>query len=258
MIYIVGDTHFDYDFTSLLMLAKKYPNLTKKDYVIVAGDCGVCYKKEYLEEARRYMDYLPFTLLFVDGNHENFDILNSYEKEEWHGGLVHKLYDDVIHLTRGQIFVIDDITFLTIGGAESTDKWMRVEGDSWWPEESVTYDDIETSLFNLAKYQNSVDYIITHTVPQSFLYSYPFYPKNLGKANTSELFLERIKEVATYKTWFFGHWHTDYKIGFGGMAIYHNIYEVTKDEVELVIDSEKITDSVLVEINRLKKEIRNK
>lgn len=121
MIYIVGDTHYDLDFTSLLLFAKQHPHLTKQDYVIVAGDCGACFRRSYLEGIRKYMDVFPFSLLFVDGNHENFDILSSYPKEEWNGGIIHKLFDDVIHLTRGQVFQIDDIIFLTIGGAESTD-----------------------------------------------------------------------------------------------------------------------------------------
>ncbi len=38
---------------------------------------------------------LSFTILFVDGNHENFTLLNSYPIEEWHGGKVHKLNEPI-------------------------------------------------------------------------------------------------------------------------------------------------------------------
>lgn len=257
MIYIVGDTHYDHDFTSLLLFAKQHPHLTKQDYVIVAGDCGACFYRSYLEGMRKYMDVFPFTLLFVDGNHENFDILSSYPKEEWNGGIVHKLFDDVIHLTRGQVFQIDGITFLTIGGAESTDKARRKEGISWWPEESITDIDIDVAFENVKKYENQVDYIITHTMPQSFLYNYVFYRITLGIPDQSEMQLEKIKEIVQYKNWFFGHWHTDARLAFGGVALYHNIYEITKDEIKLIIDAKEIPTEVREEMEEWKEKIQN-
>ena len=53
------------------------------------------------------MDWLedrPFTTLFCEGNHENFDRLYSYPVEKWNGGNVHKIRPSVIHLMRGQVF----------------------------------------------------------------------------------------------------------------------------------------------------------
>lgn len=35
---------------------------------------------------RSWLNDRPFTTLFVDGNHENFDLLNAYPVENWHGG----------------------------------------------------------------------------------------------------------------------------------------------------------------------------
>ena len=70
------------------------------------------------------MDWLegkPFTTLFVDGNHENFDRLYAYPVEEWHGGKVHKIRPSVIHMMRGQVFAIDGKSVFTFGGASSHD-----------------------------------------------------------------------------------------------------------------------------------------
>ena len=63
-----------------------------------------------------------YTILFIDGNHENFKKLNKYNTEEWNGGKVHKIKDNIIHLTRGQIFNIDGNTFFTMGGGISHKK----------------------------------------------------------------------------------------------------------------------------------------
>lgn len=40
-------------------------------------------------------------LLFVSGNHENFDLLAEYPQEDWNGGKVQRIHSHVIHLLRG-------------------------------------------------------------------------------------------------------------------------------------------------------------
>ena len=52
----------------------------------------------------KWLSEKPWTTLFVDGNHENFDRLKNYPiTEEW-GGKVQKIYDKVYHLMRGEIY----------------------------------------------------------------------------------------------------------------------------------------------------------
>ena len=81
MIYITGDTHGDYE----RFLPKKREclsfQLTKNDYVIVCGDFGLIWSERELEITAYWCDFfrkLPFTTLFVTGNHENYDMLNAY------------------------------------------------------------------------------------------------------------------------------------------------------------------------------------
>ena len=52
----------------------------------------------------------------MDGNHENFELLDDYPVSRWHGGKVHFIKESVIHLMRGQIYTIDGKTFFTFGG----------------------------------------------------------------------------------------------------------------------------------------------
>ena len=49
-------------------------------------------------------------MLFIDGNHENFDKLNSYPVETWCGGKVHKIRNNVIHLMCGEVYCIEGNT----------------------------------------------------------------------------------------------------------------------------------------------------
>lgn len=120
MIYITGDTHGKHDFWKLIQFSDAHPELTKNDYLIVAGDFGGVWSPRTLESSLRPYQALPFTVLFVDGNHENFDMLYSYSVEIWNGGKVHFIKPDIIHLMRGQVFEIEGKTIFTFGGGSST------------------------------------------------------------------------------------------------------------------------------------------
>lgn len=84
MIYITGDTHGD-------ISCFKNPKLNKlgeKDILIVCGDFGFIWNPHDKNE-RKNLEYLKkrkYTICFVDGAHENFDILNSYKPYRWKGG----------------------------------------------------------------------------------------------------------------------------------------------------------------------------
>lgn len=235
MIFITGDTHIPIDLGWIFLLAKKYPNLTKNDYVIIAGDFGGCFTNKHLEYTEDMMKTLPFTILFVDGNHENFDVLNNYEVIEWNGGKVHKLFDDVIHLIRGEIYTIEGKTFLAMGGSESIDKGLRIEHESWWEDETIQEKDVENAFRNLEKFNNSVDYVITHTMPTYFLFYPPFLTKTYGVPNESEKMLEKIYQKINFKKWFFGHWHIDKELTENVYAVYHEIYLIKEnDKIEKI------------------------
>ena len=79
--------------------------MTKNDYMIACGDFGCVWNGDKSDDPQLdRLEALPFTVLFVDGNHENFDALKEYPVEQWHGGMVHKIRPHVIHLMRGQAF----------------------------------------------------------------------------------------------------------------------------------------------------------
>lgn len=61
-----------------------------------------------------WFDESNFTTLFVDGNHENHALLDTFPVEEWHGGKIHRIKPSVIHLMRGQVFEIDGKNIFTM------------------------------------------------------------------------------------------------------------------------------------------------
>ncbi len=104
MIYFTGDTHREQD-VAKINPDDKFPKgkeLTSDDYLIVMGDFGFVYDggkgdKFWLD----WLESLPWTTCFIDGNHENFDLLNQYPQEQWHGGQIHRIRSNIVHLMRG-------------------------------------------------------------------------------------------------------------------------------------------------------------
>ena len=86
-IYITGDTHGDIDYKKVLTLKKK--NLSYDDYLIICGDAGICWSPfDFARFLLLYND-IGCTIIFVDGNHENFDMLNMCDLVEYKGALTH-------------------------------------------------------------------------------------------------------------------------------------------------------------------------
>lgn len=117
--------------------------MTKQDYLIIAGDFGGVWSSRTLDSDLAPYQALPFTVLFVDDNHENFDLLNSFPIDEWSGGKVHLIKSDIIHLMRGQVYEIENKTIFTFGGGTSIDRYLRTEGVSWWSQELPNYDELD-------------------------------------------------------------------------------------------------------------------
>ena len=227
MIYVTGDTHGDYDFWKLVKFSDEHPELTKQDYLIVAGDFGGVWEPSTLEIDLRPYQKLPFTVLFVDGNHENFDMLDAYPVEIWKGGKVHFIKPDIIHLMRGQVFEIEGKRIFTFGGGTSIDKYMRVEGRSWWPQEIPTFAELDEGMANLKRCDNTVDFIITHSCDEKALWYPPLrsrtykldvYPENL--------LLSNFEDVVKYRHWYFGHYHMDGVLTDRKTVLYQNVVEL--------------------------------
>lgn len=234
MIFLTGDTHGDFSRLS----EEAFPlqkEMGRDDYVIICGDFGgVWFGDDRDDESLDVLAKLPFTVLFVSGNHENYDALAAYPVEEWHGGKVQFIRYNVIHLMRGQIFTIENRSFFTMGGAASHDivdgvlepddpefelkYWFvrrshamfRINHYSWWKEEMPSDLEYEEARQNLEACGWNVDYIITHCGPSSVIDYYS--SRTYGHDRLTD-FLETILQKATYTHWFFGHYHDRIEIG---------------------------------------------
>lgn len=218
MIYLTGDTH---GLTDIAPVREYFKNghdpdgrkVTKNDYLIILGDVGVCWDGLWHDiKVTRELHSVPATVLWIDGNHENYDLIDELPvTDDWHGGKVQYVTDDIIHLMRGQIYAIEGSTFFTFGGGNSIDRMYRQTGVSWWPQEMPTMAEYEEGTMNLEKVDYRVDYILTHSCPQTIGRQLVtmIYP---GEEELQRYF-EFIANEAEFRDWYFGHWHVERDIG---------------------------------------------
>ncbi len=232
-IYVTGDIHGEVEVTRLADY--NFPegaSLTKDDFVIVLGDFGLIWDREESDLERKWLAWLsgqPFTTLFIDGNHENFDRLLAYPVMDFHGGKASRIHDSVYYLRRGEIFRFDGKTCFAMGGAISTDLQHRVIGESWWREEMPNYADWDNAAENLAAVNNVVDYVFTHTAPTDIIgrmidQSHCFIDFTRLRDPVSSA-LERIQKEISFKRWYFGHFHCNWEYK-QYTCLYRNIEEL--------------------------------
>ena len=226
MLYVTGDTHRK-DLGGLYRFCEEHPALTKEDRIIVAGDFGGVWSSDTLEQDLDAFSALPATVLFVDGNHENFDLLESYPVEQWMGGKVHKIRADIIHLMRGQVFLLEGKTIFTFGGATSIDRAFRTENVSWWKQEVPSFQELDEGLANISRFDNKVDYIITHSCGERAL----MYLRQRGLLGQRAVcpengILSNFEELVSFGHWYFGHFHVDAKLSDKYTALLHAVERI--------------------------------
>ena len=251
MIYITGDTHGSFKRINSRNIPT-WTSMTRDDYLIICGDFGGVWDTIVSDEEHRNILELtrcPFTILFIDGNHENFDRLERYPVVEFRGGKAHKIKSNIYHLMRGEYYEIDGKTFWVFGGARSHDisdgildesdfssyrsflkkvrqmedenKMFRINHLSWWKEELPTQQEMNFGLQTLLENNNSVDYVITHCCPQSIASICGFRePDILTK------YFNDIDRKIEFKKWFFGHYHNDIQILDKYVMLYHQIERI--------------------------------
>lgn len=235
-VYITGDVHGDFfgRFGSTPFPEGK--ELCREDYVIVLGDFGIWHDTPTERYALDWLEGKSFTVLFCDGNHENYDRLyHDFPEIDFMGGRAHKIRENIYHLMRGYVFDICGKKFFCFGGASSHDiqdgivepsdfkstdemklhikmkqrrgEIFRVNHLSWWKEEMPSFAERNRGYESLIAVDYKVDYVISHCCPHSIEteMSYGMYKGD----ELTRYFDELLTMGLEFKHWFYGHYHVD-------------------------------------------------
>lgn len=211
MIFITGDTHGD--FTRIIKFCKTW-DTTKGDIMIILGDAGINYHGDYHDlNTKKQLTELPITFLLIHGNHENRpQNIISYVEVDYMGGraFIEPAYPNLIFAKDGEIYSLDGINTLVIGGAYSVDKAYRLTyGHQWWADEQPSNLTKEIVEKVINKNDWHVDVMLTHTCPSKYKL-YEALLKSINQTeidNTTEEWLDQIEDKLNYNKWFCGHFH---------------------------------------------------
>ena len=108
MIYLTGDLHGDLE----RFKSKEMKKLKKGDTLIVCGDFGFLWDGSKKEQSiLKKLGRSKYQILFVEGTHDNLDLIAQYPLEDWNGGKVRHIGGSLYKLERGSVFTLEGRRF---------------------------------------------------------------------------------------------------------------------------------------------------
>lgn len=181
--------------------------------LIQVGDFGLWPGFEgvkFLDQVNRAAEYCSVTVYAVRGNHDsNYweHVLGShfYPECPMTGGKY--VRSNIVLLPRVGGFWMGGGNgrrrFFVAGGAASIDRDSRIPGESWWPEELLT--DNEVNGINESK----VDILLTHDASTRTPFGFVLYQDNESLFNRSRI--DRVIDKVSPDMHFHGHYHRKYE-----------------------------------------------
>ena len=238
---VSGDWHGDFGWADQVM---RWAKKQGADAVLQVGDFG--YYPAWDEFTRSRMGTCHFTqkltslakeiqmpLYWLDGNHENHEALTP---GQGHDGVIR-------HLPRGHRWQWWGKTWMAVGGAASVDREWRTPGLDWFPEETLTWQQLD-----YCTREGNVDIIVSHDAPKGapvpgISYNPMGWPEQaLRESDAHRAVLSRVVERTHAKLLIHGHYHTRYQgevdgcrvIGLGKnrAAMADNCLMLTRADVE--------------------------
>lgn len=196
-ILTVGDSHGNAGFMATVF---DYADQLDCDAVLQVGDFGYWphtgWGLDYLDEIEALAQITDIPLWFIDGNHDNHDLLALLEGEEL------EVRGMVTYLPRGTRWEWGGVRFAALGGAYSIDQEWRTVGESWWPGEEITAADVQ----KLGR--KGVDVLVCHDTPTWV----PMGDKGIivrheEAARRSRALIDRAVDQTHPTLILSGHWH---------------------------------------------------
>ncbi|MDR0883956.1 MAG: metallophosphoesterase [Oscillospiraceae bacterium] len=223
MIYVTGDMHGIRTRWNAPALRK----LKKGDTLLICGDFGFLWEGGKDEESfLKKLGKKKYTVAFVDGSHENFDLLGQYPVEEFGKAKARRISGRLWHLLRGQVYHIGDETVFAMGGGENLD--FDTNDEHWTGGEIPSEEELRAGANNLRAVGNRVDYVVTHEPPAKMKEFLGLREKGQTNITGLNTYLEELSTVVQYKRWFFGSLHLDKQVSPANIAVFQNVVAVSR------------------------------
>lgn len=187
-IIVCGDVHGKWWLLNILIATEK------PDIILQCGDYG--WWPHIPDVDNTPLDYKETAIYWCPGNHENWDDLDE------RGTDITLMPDGSFYCPFGTTKVLPTgERVLFVGGAESIDKWHRIQGYSWWPQEIIT----EKEMLRLPDID--IDIVISHTIPTRFIKEFGYMRYRDKYNDPSCKALDIVFDIYKPKKWYSGHYH---------------------------------------------------
>lgn len=180
-------------------------------HIVWCGDCGLWPGLggiDFLDETNALARKYDIFNYWVGGNHENWDEWIRVVRSAPKGGTGFSyLRSHILLAPRLHRWHWDGKTFGSAAGAVSIDKAWRTEGQSWWPQETLTEPEVEGAISMFGP--KDIDYMITHDCSNYTPWKSRIKPDPDSMMHRQKI--DRILAAATPKMHFHGHMHQRYE-----------------------------------------------
>ncbi len=206
-VMLLGDTHGNFNHLRLALQTAKDAGITK---VIQIGDFGFFWAgNDYTKPISQALENMDMTLDFLDGNHEDFTVLNPYTDSDEPV----EIRPRIRYLPRGYTWNDGKYTYMSLGGATSVDQYDRTPGYTWFSEERITRSDVERACS-----RGPVDVLLLHDAPDTphllgkLEKSAHYWPADLLRTSAhNRMAINMVVDAVKPRLIVHGHYHYAYK-----------------------------------------------
>lgn len=237
-IYVIADIHGSTTCLKTIIENSKV-NLTKDDFVIIAGDAGLTYGPFTIGSLKKYMKDFPCTWIIMRGNHDTRYWRDYFKNDRWEvdgNYLYQKKYPNIKYVKdEGSVENIQGYNFLFVPGCYSIDKYIRLENDlPYEEEEELTDEELKDIIDYVQKDYDDIDFVIGHTFPRKL----EPYIKDLFIPTVVQDFVSKRTENALdeimhyinsgkkFKHYFGGHFHDDRELATKYTMVFNKMLNV--------------------------------
>ena len=195
-ILFCGDTHGDFNNIAKLI---DFAVINNCSSIMIVGDFGYFpnFGDNFLERVSFYSNLKNIDTHFIKGNHENHDELSKYKE-------ITEIANNVFYHPNLTTWIVDNVSFFSIGGAYSIDKAYRTPGYNWFAGEEIGIKEI----YECPKIK--VDVVLSHDCPISVDIN-DMLRYNMDKSTKENREkLQAIVDIVNPKLVIHGHYHMSF------------------------------------------------
>lgn len=208
IIAVAGDWHINTEWAIAALKAVAESGVSEVQHVGDFGFDSTPRGVAYLDTLNAFCETHNIAINVTLGNHENFPFVEAeFSILNDEGFLTSDTWNNIRVIPRGHRWSRDNTTFVSLGGANSINRYSLTPNIDWWAEEQISLGDVYRTVA-----EGHADIMLTHDCPVST----PFAVDNdnawpaeaVMYSRESQMMVEQAVSAVKPKILFHGHHHT--------------------------------------------------